>query len=592
MYEEHSSLTAVVTLTRIYGYDWQEVLSTSCNRIIATHSFCPIASHPRLFDFFNINNGRKGISGKCTVVFRTTGFWHWYIFIYYLGFQKAKYDAAMKGSLEALLTLSHIDPVDLHYGSQIGRVFDVLYHCMSRANHPRSPNPTREHFEAATCFCLVLKNLGPSPSDIDDMPACLSKGFARIWPVIWRVIDSTFVLFLTAQYTQISAKTRLIIKGHVVALFRILGYDKNVVRKMIITPGVNSFVLKIWAMEVEIPDYHPDDGEYCFTITGFLDLVFGALADDKDGLGQFLVPMNGDMKYLASIALKHVQHSFRRAQSDMDSIIWSIHIITVLSYICDPIRNAFLAHHSIPAVTKIVVAMTADTPPLDKASASLKAGAISYGFWNLILLIQSSEGVTWVIQALEAKLLFALAQCEVWVPYMTDDPNQFLYPLLDKVLPNYTAYRSVLYVMEKSLTKIQQLGLDARKSENVPLWRAWNKFAELAESRMEVLQTASGGLLQAHERCHNATVSPYIFLGKLVLIGRIQCARAKVRGEFQQCGGCLSAQYCSKPCQTHDWKFGGHRQFCKQLVALRYGEFLKGSYNTTAEIGYIRWKHT
>jgi hypothetical protein len=184
--------------------------------------------------------------------------------------------------------------------------------------------------------------------------------------------------------------------------------------------------------------------------------------------------------------------------------------MTVLSGACDPIRNALLAQHSIPAVTKIIVALIADTP--SPATASLKAVAIQYAFWNLTLLIHSTDGVTWVIQALEAKLMFALVRCEPWLPYMEDDPEEFLYPFLNKIMPNYSAYRSVLCIIEKSLTKIQKLGLDAGKSQDIPLWNAWNSFVEVAESHMEILRSAPGGLLQAREQCHSATVNPNISL--------------------------------------------------------------------------------
>src|ERR1700683_91562 len=112
-----------------------------------------------------------------------------------------------------------------------------------------------------------------------------------------------------------------------------------------------------------------------------------------------------------------------------------------------------------------------------------------------------------VIQALEAKLMFALIRCERWLPFMHDDPADFFYPFLNKFLPNYSVYRSVLCVIEKYLTKILQLGLDAGKSQDIPLWNAWNSFVQLIESRMEILQLAPGGLLKTHERCYSATVS-------------------------------------------------------------------------------------
>jgi hypothetical protein len=151
------------------------------------------------------------------------------------------------------------------------------------------------------------------------------------------------------------------------------------------------------------------------------------------------------------------------------------------------------------------VAITAETPSAE--AASLKAKAIEYAFWNFMMLTHSTDGVTWIIQALEAKLMFALVQCGAWLPHLDDNPAVFIYPFLNKVLPNYTAYRSVLCIIEKYLTKIRQLGLDSGRSQDVPLWNAWNTFVELAESHIEIMRLAPGGLLQPLERCHNAKVS-------------------------------------------------------------------------------------
>ena len=268
-------------------------------------------------------------------------------------------------------------------------------------------------------------------------------------------------------------------------------------KKMVSTPGFNALVLEMWSAEVENPNhYQPWDDDNCGTISGFMDqvFIFFSVQKEKRNLQEFLLPapIHGDAKNLVSTALKHLHHAFHRAVPNLHCLIWNTHIISALSGTYDPIRYAFLAQHSVSAVTKILVAMTAETP--SPTTAPLKAQAITYAFWNVLMMIQSTDGVTWVIQALEAKLLFALVRCEPWLQYMDGDPAQFLYPFLHKLLPNYMVYRSVLCVIEKSLAKIQQLGLDGGKSRGyeTPLWKAWEAFVQLAESRLEVLQTAPG----------------------------------------------------------------------------------------------------
>jgi hypothetical protein len=409
---------------------------------------------------------------------------------------QALYDKAMAGSLDDLTALSKINPTNPQYDLQIGRVFDVLQY---RMNLPGSL--TKEHFMSAAVSVLCLENLGAH--SVGEVSASLSEGFTRVWPAFWNIIGSAFVPSLKQQ--KLSIEARRFARRAIAAVCSVFGQDDSTINKMISTPGLSSLTLEIWSMEVENPEYHPWDDKDWSSITSFLQNVFIFLSKEKNRLEDFLAPMNGDMKSLASTALKHVRLAFYRKQPNLDCVIWNIHIMATLSKTCDPIRNAFLAQHSVPAVTKILVAITAETP--SPGTASLKVRAIGYALWNLLHLIQSTNGVTWVIQALEAKLMFALIRCEPWLPYEADTILvDNLYPFLNNILPNYSAYRSVLCVIEKSLTKIQQLGMDSGKSHDIPLWKAWNSFVEIAESRMEILQSAPGGQLRTHERCHNEEV--------------------------------------------------------------------------------------
>lgn len=404
--------------------------------------------------------------------------------------------------MKDLEVLSTINPAYPNYNLQIGKVIDALHHCMSVFKPPKALL-SENHFNSAVTFCRCVQVIVARNHDI--VSASLSKSLTRLWPAVWEILKSTLVPCLK-QHATLSVETRQFAKAEIIDVCRAFGCDNATLLSMISTSGFNSLILEIWSMEIEYPEYQPWDDEHSTSIAAFLDTVLIAFSHSEDthALEQFLSPMIGDMKSLVSTALKHLHHAFHRPQPNMDCLIWSTHIITVLSGLHDPLRHAFVAQHSVQAVTRILVAMTAELPSL--ATARLKGNAVQYALWNLIQMIQSTDGVTWIIQALEAKLMFALVRCEPWIPYLNDDPEECFYPFLKKVLPGYSAYRSVLCVIEKSLTKIQQSNLDARKSGDIPFWNVWNAFVELVESRLEILQTAPGGLLQAHERCHNTTV--------------------------------------------------------------------------------------
>jgi MYND finger len=49
-----------------------------------------------------------------------------------------------------------------------------------------------------------------------------------------------------------------------------------------------------------------------------------------------------------------------------------------------------------------------------------------------------------------------------------------------------------------------------------------------------------------------------------------KCWRSEVYGQTRWCSRCQCVRYCSKKCQTDDWR-GGHNRLCRALAALRSG---------------------
>jgi len=400
----------------------------------------------------------------------------------------------MKGSLVGLANLLKLDPADPHYNSQISRVFDVLHHCMNILTRRSSINFSEE-WTSATAFCdrlleLYARNRG-------EVSASLSQSFLRMWPEIWKIIES--ILVFSTRYTC-HAGTRQLARRLIVDVCHVLGHDNRTLAQMISTPDFSSLALEIWSMEAEDVEFQPWNDKPCSSMAAFLDRQFISLCNqphDTRSVETFLAPMDGDMKSFACTALKHLHGAFYQTQPNLDCVIWNTHIMTVLSDTYDPLRNVLLTQHVVPAITKILFSLTAETPSLP--TAPLKGKAISFAFWNLMRWVTSTDGVTWIIQVLEAKLMFMLIQCENWMPFLHGDPEDFLYPFLNGYLPKYSAYRSALCIISKYLTKIQQLGLDSGKSQDIPLWNAWNSFVTLIESCLTVLRLASGGILPAYE---------------------------------------------------------------------------------------------
>lgn len=273
----------------------------------------------------------------------------------------------------------------------------------------------------------------------------------------------------------------------------------------------------MWSDELE----HPEELEKNITIADLSDDMLSHLRREPDKIDEFLSSTKGNLKSLAATALKHIQYALTHRSPSMYRLGCSIHTVTILSKRHDPICHLLQAQHCMALVTKVLYTLTLEPPVtlsstediVGSQSNSEKAYPILCALKDILTGIAVTDGVTWIIEALDAKFLFALIRCELWLPYLNeqDDLEVCLYPFLKTALPTYSVYRSCLLVMDKYLTKIQDLGLDtgARASEVVsPFWKAWNEFTALVEFRKSILISTPGGLIQnPRDRCHNATVS-------------------------------------------------------------------------------------
>ncbi|KZP11895.1 hypothetical protein FIBSPDRAFT_870793 [Athelia psychrophila] len=82
------------------------------------------------------------------------------------------------------------------------------------------------------------------------------------------------------------------------------------------------------------------------------------------------------------------------------------------------------------------------------------------------------------------------------------------------------------------------------------LAESWTTFAEALERANSLIKPDSHNKADDHlrELCNNRT-----------------CPGNKSQENFKLCAGCRHVFFCSKACQTHDWKYGHHREQCKAI---------------------------
>jgi hypothetical protein len=168
-----------------------------------------------------------------------------------------------------------------------------------------------------------------------------------VWLEVWKIIES--ILIFSVRLSALHAETRQFARKQIVDVC-VLGHDDHTLLQMISTPDFDLLALEMWLMEIEDPECQHWDGDHCSSMAAFLDLLFSSVKDQSDGkqrLEAFLAPMNGDMTYIASTALKHLHDAFYRVRPNLDCVLWNTHIMTVLLGIFDPLGNVLHRRNTI-----------------------------------------------------------------------------------------------------------------------------------------------------------------------------------------------------------------------------------------------------
>ncbi|KAF7984564.1 hypothetical protein HWV62_13773 [Athelia sp. TMB] len=160
--------------------------------------------------------------------------------------------------------------------------------------------------------------------------------------------------------------------------------------------------------------------------------------------------------------------------------------------------------------------------------------------WDVLVIKLACTGASWVIQALDAGLLLAITKSAFRNgsigKNISSRCSQLLYVVALQLM-----YKSVVRSTAKALTKVDESSFDIT-SESF-LFDAWDQFKTLSQQRIATKKRME------QDQCDHGCNLPSCF----VMVKR---------DELLSCGGCLSATYCSKPCQRTHW--ATHKAQCKE----------------------------
>ncbi|KAJ7120728.1 hypothetical protein C8R43DRAFT_1034063 [Mycena crocata] len=169
----------------------------------------------------------------------------------------------------------------------------------------------------------------------------------------------------------------------------------------------------------------------------------------------------------------------------------------------------------------------------------------------------SPSMLRWVGEALRYGLLHGLLVAGSHNP---DGMHQRLITLMfTDALPPALIYHRVVAGLKGALS---ELGDSTRLA---PAKQAdWIAFSVLAHERVAVLKSLEESKWASFRACDN-----------------LQCSRIRDSRRYARCAGCRGAYYCSRDCQTADWR-AGHKQLCTQQAGLCLNEFLDFTWHDRA----------
>ncbi len=103
--------------------------------------------------------------------------------------------------------------------------------------------------------------------------------------------------------------------------------------------------------------------------------------------------------------------------------------------------------------------------------------------------LESTDGFTWINQAIGAGFLQAFCDCSTRFAELEAEDYRMLEQLISEVLPPYLVYRSVIEAANSALAKIER-GVQKQRVESSKAKVHWRKFAQLAHERMMIVRRA------------------------------------------------------------------------------------------------------
>ncbi len=221
-------------------------------------------------------------------------------------------------------------------------------------------------------------------------------------------------------------------------------------------------------------------------------LIYSLLEDvTLDSLDRVLRAVDNQPLRVAELALHNVKTALSVGRG-LNGNDFSTHVglMTRLSAFSEhPFRHALLSKGVITTVTSALVELGKLVNDSTTRTSMLGLdNAVSACFIYLFSYIESTDGFTWVAQAVRAGLLRAFCDCSPIFNDILPSVRDAILDILKKTLPQYMVYHSVLQCVDHAMKSIERESPPLRirrLAGSVPAAKqTWNDFRRLTVQRV------------------------------------------------------------------------------------------------------------
>ncbi|KAG5651547.1 hypothetical protein H0H81_008256 [Sphagnurus paluster] len=395
--------------------------------------------------------------------------------------------------------------------------------------------------------------------------------FTRLWPTICKWIQLTYsriypkgILFESNNYPVEGTDDHQSILT--IRRLLLITHAFPVSKTMSETPGFGAMLTDLWIRLSEIRSSPVYASDVWSDLTGRLLMTM----NDPDKIKAALGPLYADIPKFAIFILRNLRSLTSdvnniRGNEYFKAIIPIAHFLSTTSLVVPGLSGALLSRNS---MVEIMYTLNFTLKaPLNQPDEPGPGYLVRTCVWACLSYIEAAsrftDGFTWITQAVRSKLIQVLLKCSA-LPKETDvskaSPEirrSFAYSSLASihiaivktlnVLSIFSIYRSFLREVDRVMAdrEISLLEEGVPKEGNV--WDAWMSFKRLANERLVVKRT-----FDKTGKYSQPCTAP-------------NCSQRETNQFFKICSACQNSVYCSKACQTSDWKSGRHRAYCNKI---------------------------